>query len=296
MLKIVDNILRNKNIVPYIFIAPFLIMFVLLMLWPILYSLYLSFHEWGGIGEVDFVGFMNYLRLFRDPLYLRSVFNTFYYVIGSVGLQIPIGLAIALALNSKLLKLKEFFRVILFSPVVVSTVAITITFSLIYDADYGLLNWLLSLINIEGVAWLGDPSWAMPAIILLAVWRYTGLTVVYFLAGLQSIPEELYDSAKVDGANMWQRFRYVTLPGLRHTMAFVTIVSIINSFKIFVEPYILTGGGPARSTETIALNLYRVGFRFGEFGYASAIGYSLVLIVLVFSLLQFRFFRIYEED
>jgi len=296
LLSYLDKILRNKKVVPYIFIAPFLLMFSILMLWPIIYSFFLSFHQWSGIGDITFIGLANYLRLIRDPRFLRSLYNTVYYVAVSVSLQISIGLVVALALNSKLLKLRELFRVLLFSPVVVSTVAITITFSLIYDADYGLLNWFLGWFGFEGVAWLGRPRWALPAIILLAVWRYTGLTVVYFLAGLQSISKELYESARVDGADIWQQFKYITIPGLRHTLAFVTIVSIINSFMVFVEPYILTGGGPAFSTNTISLYLYQMGFRYGEFGYASAIGYSLVLIVFVLSLMQLKFFRIYEED
>jgi len=256
----------------------------------------MSTHAYRGIGAVDFVGLENFRNLLRDTRFLRSVLNTLYYSGGSTALQIPIGLLLAIALNSLLLKAKDFFRVAFFAPVVIPTVVVTLTFKIIYDTDFGFLNYVLGWVGISPIDWLGSTRWAMPALIFMVTWRYTGLAVVYFLAGLQTIPRDLYQAAEVDGANMIQKFFFITLPGLRHTMVLVLVLSIINSIQVFTEPWVMTKGGPGISTLTMGLYLYQSGFAYGRLGYAAAIGYSMLVIIIFFTSIQFRLFGLFRED
>jgi multiple sugar transport system permease protein len=201
----------------------------------------------------------------------------------------------AILMNRKDLKFKTLFRIFFFLPFVTNTVAIAVVWAWIFNPNYGILNWFLGLLGIKGPNWLGDPRWAMPAIIILVVWKGLGYNTLLFLAGLQNIPEQLYEAARLDGANAWQRFWYVTLPMLRPTTVFVTTMMIIGYLQLFEEPYMLTQGGPVNSTLSVVLYLYRQGFKFYKFGYASAIAVVLFLIIIALTLIRLKIAKHVEE-
>jgi len=194
----------------------------------------------------------------------------------------------ALLLNIRLLKFKTFFRLGFFVPVITTLVAVAIVWRFIYNPRFGLINYFLSVVHLPPIDWLGDPVWAMPAIILMSVWKSFGYNMIIFLAGLQSIPENLYEAARVEGASSWQTFRFVTLPMLRPTMVFVGLMTLIGSFQIFAEPYIMTQGGPLNKTLTIVQYMYESGFRWWRMGYSAALAFILFVIILIFTLVQLQ--------
>jgi multiple sugar transport system permease protein len=194
-------------------------------------------------------------------------------------------------INARLVRFKGLFRTIYFAPVVTTLVAVAVVWRYLYHARFGLLNYALGLLGLDPVNWLGDPRWAMPAIILLAVWKNFGYNMVVFIAGLQSIPEDLYEAAEIDGASAWQRFRHVTLPMLAPTFVFVTIITMIGYFQLFAEPYVMTQGGPLQSTLSVVLLMYEQGFRWWNMGYAAAVAFVLFLVIFAVTLLQLRFQR-----
>jgi ABC-type sugar transport system permease subunit len=262
------------------------------MAYPLISSIWLSAFQTRGFKSRVFVGFDNFIQLTQDPIFWKSVFNTAYFAAGSLFVQLPIALLLALVLNTKLIRGKSFFRLSFFTPVLISGVFIAIIFYLLYDRRYGLVN---RLIGAE-IQWLQDKNLVMPALILAGVWRWAGFNMVYFLAGLQSIRQELYEAAAVDGANAWQSFIHVTLPSLKPIIMFVTITSMIGSFQLFDLPYVLTsGGGPADSGSTIVMYLYKNGFQFMKLGYAAAIGWMLVAIIAVISAIQLKLFGVFRE-
>jgi multiple sugar transport system permease protein len=200
-------------------------------------------------------------------------------------------LGAALLLHAKGVRLKGLFRTIYFAPVVTTLVAVAIVWRYLYHPRYGLMNHALGLLGVGPVDWLGDPRWAMPAIILMAVWKNFGHNMLIFTAGLQTIPEELYDAAALDGAGFWQRFRHVTLPGLKPVFVFVGVTTMVGFFQLFAEPYVMTQGGPLRSTTSLILLMYEEGFRWWRMGAASAIALLLFLLTLGFTLIQLRLAR-----
>ena len=208
-----------------------------------------------------------------------------------VGAPIAVSLGAALLVNAKLVRFRGFFRTAYFVPFVTTLVAIAVVWRYLYHPRYGLLNYLLGLVGIGPVDWLGDPTWAMPAIILMAVWKNFGYNMLIFIAGLQSIPEELYEAAHLDGASAVQRFRHVTLPMLGPTTLFVAVITMIGYFQLFAEPYVMTRGGPLRATTSIVLLMYEEGFRWWRMGYAASIAFVLFLIILVATLVQLRLQR-----
>ncbi|MDK2864875.1 MAG: multiple sugar transport system permease protein [Thermotogota bacterium] len=276
-----------------VFIGPALILLMLFLIIPIFASLYLSFTDFNVFAMTDwsrarFVGFRNFVELFKDDLFWKALFNTFYCLIVAMPTTVVLSLLAAVLLNREHTLFKKFFKVSFFLPFVTNTVAIAVVWSWLLNPTYGLLNWFLSLFGIKGPNWLGDPRWAMPSIIMLVVWKAVGYNTILFLAGLQNIPDFLYEAAELDGATSWQRFWYITLPMLRPTTVFVTTMMIIGYLQLFEEPYMLTQGGPLNSTLSIVLYLYRQGFRFFKLGYASSIAVILFLMIASLTLLRLK--------
>jgi multiple sugar transport system permease protein len=278
----------------YGFIAPALSLIFVFFFLPVLGALLLSFTDFdiyalGNLSYLRFVGFANYLYLFQDPLFWVALKNTLYFVLVGGPLSVSVSLAAALLIDSQLVRCKGLFRTAFFLPVVTTLVAVAVVWRYLYHPHYGFLNYGLSLLGIPPIDWLGDPHWAMPAIILMAVWKNFGFNMIIFIAGLQNIPEQLYEAATIDGASSWQQFRYVTLPMLAPTFLFVAIITMIGYFQLFAEPYVMTQGGPANSTLSVVLLMYQEGFRWWNMGYAAAVAFVLFAIILAATLLQLKF-------
>jgi multiple sugar transport system permease protein len=284
------------NPAPYLFIAPFFVLFAVFFLGPSLFALGLSFFKWNAITTPRWIGLTNYVRLFSDPVAIQAITNTAVYMVASLFLVIPLALLLAAALNSPRLRLKGLWRAMFFSPIVTSAVAITLVFVLLYSRDYGLLNFFLASAGLQPVNWLGDPNWAKPAIIGLILWRWTGYNMIYFLAGMQSISQEYYEAAQLDGANGAQQFFHITIPLLRPIILYVSVITMIGSAQIFDETFILTQGGPANATISIAQYLYTRGMGQLELGYASTIGLLMFVVIFILSLIQLRSFGALREE
>jgi multiple sugar transport system permease protein len=281
----------RKNWTAYLFLSPWIIIFAIFTLYSVSFSFYLSFHEWNILEAAKpFVGLDNYIRLFRDEKFYQALWNTILFTGIGVPLGLVSGLLVALLLNTKV-NGQGLYRTLYYIPVITPLVVSAVIWKWIYQGDYGLLNYYLLRLGIiqEKLLWLADPDLAMPALILMGVWGGVGGTMVLYLAGLQSIPEELYDAARVDGANGLQKLLHITVPLLAPTTFFILITSVIGSFQSFAHIYIMTGGGPLRRTTVIGYYLYEKGFRHFEMGYASAMAYVLFAIIFIFTLLQLRF-------
>jgi multiple sugar transport system permease protein len=239
-------------------------------------------------SNTRFVGLDNYSRLLRTPDFWLALRNTFYFAFVGGPLTIAVSLGAALLLSSKLVRFKGFFRTIYFTPFVTTLVAVAIVWKYLYHTRYGLFNYGLGMIGIGPIDWLGDPHWAMPSIILMAVWKSFGYNMLIFIAGLQAIPEDLYDAAEIDGASAVRRFFSITLPMLAPTLVFVSVITMIGYFQLFAEPYVMTQGGPLRSTTSVVLLMYEEGFRWWRMGNAAAIAFVLFIVILLATLVQFR--------
>lgn len=286
--------MRRSLLVPLGFLAPALILILVFMVLPIVVSFYLSLTNFNVAALIDwsrarFIGLANYQRLFQDALFWKALKNTGYFVIIGVPCAIILSLFIAILLNRSKLLGRNLFRVGYYLPSITTTVAIAVVWKWVLNPRYGILNWILSFLGVTGPSWLGDPKWAMPAIIMLVVWKGLGYNMVIFLAGLQNIPEHLYEAAQIDGANRFKQLIYITIPLLRPTTFFVTVMTTIGYLQLFAEPYMLTDGGPLNSTLSIVLYMYRHGFKFFNLGYASAIAYVLFAIIFIATLLQMKF-------
>ena len=286
----------RDDLIGWAFAAPFVILFGVFLAFPILASFLLSFTSFGlrdianPVGT-SVIGLKNYVDLFADPKFWKALFNTFYFVVVGVPVTLVIGLLIATALSRGVTRFRTAFRVGYYLPVITSIVAIAVVWRFLLNPDSGLINMLLGGLGIKGPAWLADPVFAMPSIIAMAVWRNLGFAMVVFLAGLQTIPSSLYESASIDGAGRWQAFRYVTIPMLRPTILFMTVITTIGYLQLFEEPFVMTLGGPLDSTLSITMYMYQQGFTFFHQGYASAIAYVLFVIVALIAFLQFKFLR-----
>jgi multiple sugar transport system permease protein len=286
----------EDNRAGWLFIAPALLLIGTFFFLPVLASLLLSITDFDiyAIASLDnarFVGLRNYLDLMQNPVFWAAVRNTFYFALVGGPLTVATSLAAALLINARLVRWKGLFRTLYFVPFVTTLVAVAIVWRYLYHPQYGLLNYLLGSVGIGPVDWLGDPRWAMPAIILLAVWKNFGYNMLIFIAGLQTIPAELYEAADLDGAGAWGSFRHVTLPMLAPTFLFVGVITMIGYFQLFAEPYVMTAGGPLRATTSLVLLMYEEGFRWWRMGVAAAVAFILFLIILAWSLLQFRLQR-----
>ncbi|GIV78571.1 MAG: cytochrome c biogenesis protein [Litorilinea sp.] len=293
---------RNQiKIVPYLYIAPFFILFTIFLAYPVINSFWISFHKQQGISTPEFVGLSNYINLLADPRFKQSVINSTVYALGSLFLQIPLAFILAVVVHSWLVpwfNVKSFYRLAFFVPLLTSGVVVALMFGILYDYNSGLINsYLVSLFG-EGakIGWVRDPKVVKFSIILLLIWQFTGLNSLYFLAGLQNIPRELEEAAAMDGANAWTILFRITIPLLRPVILFVVITAINGSYQIFTQPYLLTGGGPRDQSISMVMYLYNTGFSYFNLGYASAIGYTLVLIVVTLALINLRFFGAFRED
>jgi multiple sugar transport system permease protein len=278
------------------FVTPALTLIGVFFFLPVLAGLVLSFTDFDiyAIGRPDvarFVGVRNYAQVLTNPLFWQALFNTFYFVIVGGPLSVLASLVAAMLVSARLARFPGLFRSIFFMPVVTTLVAVAIVWRYLYHPQYGLLNWALGLAGIGPVDWLGNPHTAMLGIILMAVWKNFGYNMLIFVAGLQSIPEELYEAAALDGASPWQRFVHVTLPGLAPTFLFVGVMTMLGNFQLFSEPYVMTQGGPLRATTTVVLLMYEEGFRWWRMGMAAAIAFVLFVIMLSGTLLQMRLAR-----
>ena len=276
---------------PYLFIAPWYLLYGGVILYPGVYSFWLSFQDWRGARGTNFIGLTNYQNLLADDIFRQALANTIIIGLLYVPLMLFLALVLAVALNSVLLRLKTFFRATIFAPYITSTVIMAMVFTLIYDQQSGILNFLLGLVRIPAVNWTGSTEWSKVAVAGLLLWHWTGYNMILMLAGLQTISHDLYEAAAIDGASATQQFFRITVPMMRPVILFTAVLSTIGTFKIFNEPYILTGGGPLNSSTTVLLYLYNQGFQSFKIGYASALAYVVVAIVLVLSLAQFRLLR-----
>ncbi|WLQ38721.1 sugar ABC transporter permease [Streptomyces laculatispora] len=279
--------LLTRTSVPYLLIMPAVLGFAIFKAYPIVASLWISLTTGNGAGR-HFTGLDNYQRLLHDPLFWTALKNTALILVIQVPLMLGLALLVALGLNSTKVWLRPLWRLGVFIPSLTGLVAAGVMFSVILNRDAGLLNWVLSLFGIDRVNWLGSPFWARVGVVLVITWHYTGYNAVIYLAGLQGIPQELYEAAKVDGAGPIRRFVSITVPQLRPILLLTVVLSTIGTLQLFDEPYVLTGGGPDNSTLTVTMYLYNNGFKYFDFGYASALAYALALIVAVLGLLQVR--------
>jgi multiple sugar transport system permease protein len=260
---------------------------------PILIGLLLSFTDFDIYAIADpstmrVVGLENYRRVVADREFGNALRNTLTFVLAGGPLSVLTSLGAALLVSAKLARWKGVFRVVYFTPVVTTLVGVAIVWRYLYHPRYGLVDYALGRLGLPAVDWLGDPHWAMPAIILFAVWKNFGYNMLILVAGLQSIPEELYEAARMDGAGAWTRFVHVTLPSLAPTLLFVGVITMIGQFQLFAEPYVMTQGGPLRSTVSIILLMYEQGFRWWRMGYAAAIAFVLLAMVLIGTWIQLR--------
>jgi len=288
---------HQRKAAPYIFVAPFFVLFAAFSLFPIVYSLYISFFNATGLGNWKFIGLQNYASLLADPRFWQSVKVTTLYALGSVFILTPLAFLIALAFHASATRhLVSFYRAAYFIPSITSAVVVSLMFVMIFDQDYGLLNAVLRPLGFPNIPWIRSADWALFSIMLLGIWIWTGVNALYFLAGLQNLPGEVLEAAQIDGANRRQAFLHVTLPMLRPVVLFVVSQAIIGSYSLFAQPWLLTKGGPEDATLTMTMYLYINGFSYFKLGYASAIGYALVLVVGVLSFVNFRLFGMFRED
>ncbi len=287
---------RHVTFSAWAFLAPALLLIGVFFFLPVLAALLLSFTDFDiyALGDLDrlrFIGLDNYRQLLQSPLFWTALGNTFYFVIVGGPLSVAVSLGAALLVNARLIRFPGLFRTAFFLPVVTTLVAVAVVWRYLYHPRYGLLNYGLSLLGIEPIDWLGDPDWAMPAIILMAVWKNFGFNMIIFIAGLQNIPTQLYEAARIDGADAWAQFRHITLPLLGPTFLFVALMTMIGYFQVFAEPYVMTQGGPANRTLSIVLLMYEEGFRWWNIGYASAAAFVLFVLILAGTMLQLKLRR-----
>ena len=276
----------REAIEAYVLLLPTLVGLVVFTAGAVIAAFLISFTRWDIVTPAEWIGIGNYQRLATEPLFWKVLGNTFYYTILSVPLSLVLSLILALALNQKIRGV-TIYRTMYFLPVVSSTVAVSLVWYWMYNPEFGLINYALAkLFKINGPAWLSSTKWAMPAIIIMSVWKGLGYNMVIFLAGLQGVPQELYEAARIDGATGWQQFRNITLPMISPTTFFVLVMSTISSFQVFEQTYIMTKGGPAYSTLTLVYYVFQQAFQWYHMGYAAALAYVLFAVILVITLLQ----------
>jgi ABC-type sugar transport system permease subunit len=280
----------KRNAWAYVFISPFYFLYAVFGMFPLIYGLWLSFHEWDGISPMEWVGLENYTTLLVDDIWWKTIYNTIWLFFGATVPQLTLALILAFIINSAYIKGKDFFRAAYFMPIVASAVAVALIFTYLFGTKYGLLNYGLSFFGLGPIDWLGSSRWLKPSIALVTIWQWTGYSMIIFLAGLQSINQELYEAAKVDGAQTRDVFRHITLPLLRPVILFQVILSIIGAMQTFDIPVMLAGGtqssapgGTDRAGLVSAVLVYWTAFKYTEFGYAAAMAFVLFILILIFS-------------
>ncbi len=287
---------RRRTLWAYIFLAPSLVFFLIIVVAPIIYAFIMSLFDWtlGAAAHRVFIGPSNYTEILREPLFLRSLANTGRFVLLMVPTTLVLSLVLALALNAKTVVARGVFRAIYFVPVVISVVAAAFVWRWLLEPSAGPVNYIIRLFGLKGPGWLKDPAWAIPAVSIVGIWRDVGFYMVIFLAGLQTIPKEIYEAAMVDGAGSWSRFLRITVPLLNPTIVLAAVMAVIGDLQIFTQVWVMTGGGstvpggPLDSTRTLVLHVYQAAFRTLAMGYASAGAFVLFAIIFVFTLIQLR--------
>ena len=279
-----------------VFLAPGLAIVVFFFFLPAVAALFLSLTDFdiyalGDIHNVRMVGLANYAQLVHNPVFWRALVNTLYFTLVGGPLTVAVSLGAALLVNAKAARWKGLFRTIYFAPVVTTIVAVAIVWHYLYHPRFGLFNRVLELAHLGPVDWLGDTRWAMPAIILLAIWKNFGYTMIIFVAGLQTIPGELYEAARIDGASGWQQFRNVTVPMLAPTFLFVGVLTAISFLQLFPEPYVMTQGGPLNATLSLVMFMYDQGFKWWNMGVGAAIAFVLFVLIAIGTVTQFKLRR-----
>lgn len=283
----------KSNLMGYLFTAPAIIAIIVFFFGPAFAALILSFTDFdiyalADIKNMRFVGFKNYLDLLQTPLFWKALSNTMFFVFIGGPLSMAASLGAALLLNSQKARFKNFFRTIFFAPVVTTLVATAVVFKYLLHTKYGYLNFGLSQFGIEPIDWLGDPKWAMPAIVIFAIWKNFGYNMVIFIAALQNVSQDLFDAAKIDGANKFQAFMNVTMPALGPAILMVSIMTMTGFFQLFAEPYVMTQGGPAEQTVTVLYMMYEQGFKWWNLGQASAVAFVLFVFMLLMTIVQMQ--------
>ncbi len=280
----------------YLFIAPSMTVMAVFVVGPIVQAFWMSLHDWSFVSpDRPFVGLSNYGEVARDGRFWNALRVTAIYTIGSVPAQIGLALAVALALHQRL-RAVTLFRAAFFFPVISSLAVMAIVWAFLLDPDVGLVSPWLARLGLPPVDWLQSTNWALPAVLAVGVWKNLGFTMVILLAGLQGIPEVYYEAAAIDGAGRWSRFRHITLPGLRQTLLFVTVIGVIASLQAFDQVYVMTRGGPLFATETLVTYMYHQAFDLFRMGYASAIAWVLFVVIMIGSVAQLRLFRYHDVD
>ena len=280
--------MKNNKLLPYLLVSPYLIHLMVFVAFPVLFSIFLTFNKWNIISPMEFIGFGNFLRVFQDALFFKALYNTLKFLIVHIPLQIIVALLLAEILNQKI-KFRPFFRAAFFLPVVVSGVVVSMLWQQLYGFDTGILNRMLSTLGLGKVGWLVDPNMAMVSIAVMATWKNVGLYVILFLVGLQTVPPQYYEAADLEGANHWQKFWHITLPMINPTIFMVVILSTIGGFSLFIEPYIMTGGGPLNSTLSAVLYIYKQAFTNYHMGYSATLGFFFAFIILLVVVIQKKF-------
>jgi len=281
----------RRQLSAWLFLAPALIILGLFLFYPAAMAFWMSFHDWKSLGGHTWIGLKNYHRLLTFPYFLDSVRNTLYFTLLNVSGTMIISLVIALLLDADI-RGRHWFRLCFYLPVVTSGAAVSLLWKwILQGGELGILNHLVSLVGLPMQDWLGNPRWAMPAIVVVNIWKHTGYYALIFLAGLQAISPEFYEVARVDGANRWQLVRHITIPLIRPYTTVVAVIATIGALKVFGEVYVMTGGAPGQATYVLNYYIYQLGFRFWKMGYASTVGVVLLLMVLVFSVLNLRVFE-----
>jgi multiple sugar transport system permease protein len=286
----------NPQRAAWVFLAPAMIVLGLFFLVPVIAALVLSLTDYdlyalADIHNLRFVALANYWELLKRPLFWSALGHTVYFVAIGVPLSMIVSLGAALLLNSPLARAKPFFRTALFAPVVTTVVAVAVIWRYLFNTKYGMVNFSLGQFGIDPVDWLGDPRWSMPTIILFAVWKNFGYNMIIFLAGLQAIPPDLYEAARIDGASTVRQFRHITLPMLRPTLVMVSILTVAGYFQLFAEPYVMTEGGPLQSTVSVLYLMYEEGFKWWNLGSASAVAFLLFVIMFAVTAVMLRLAR-----
>lgn len=277
-----------KKLIPYWLVSPYIAYFCVFVAFPVVFSVVLTFHSWNIISPMKFVGVDNYVRLFNDRLFWQAIYNTLRFLVVHIPLQIVVALALAEFLNRKI-RGQAFFRGAFFLPVIVSGVVVTILWQQLLGFNAGILNRGLSALSLPKVAWLENPDIAMYAIALMATWKNVGLYVILFLVGLQTVPVQYYEAADMEGATAWQKFRYITLPMINPTIFMVVVLSTIGGFSLFIEPYVMTEGGPLNSTLSAVMYIYKQAFQYYHMGYSATLGFFFALLILGVVAIQKRY-------
>ncbi len=280
--------MKKNKWLPYLFVSPYLLHFLVFVAFPVFFSLFLTFHKWNIIAPVEYVGTANYSRMIHDRMFWKAIYNTFKFLIIHIPLQLIFALALAEFLNQNI-KLKGFYRAAFFLPVIVSGVVVTILWQQLFGFDTGLINRLLVMLGAGKVGWLIDPDIAMGSIAVMATWKNVGLYVILFLVGLQTVPPSYYEAAEIEGASHWQKFRHITLPLINPTIFMVVILSTIGGFSLFIEPYIMTGGGPLNSTLSSVLYIYKQAFQYYHMGYSATLGFFFAFLILLVVMIQKKY-------